>query len=456
MSYDPFRPSRHQIIPVDADHAKITLLDDSSISPKREKDADSRIRELIPKSIPRQNTSGPWASTMPPREGSRVFRKSASYKRQIQLPHRYRNSSLQQSPPPRPRSLAPLLLQQQHVPDADSNDRDPLTSSALVRASAASMSPLQIRSHEEATNAQKPDGETENKNRSSPLWEDRTRQVGGELSNLCDEVFKGRDTEPDGFNKGTEVEKLRTFARKSLDLLAFRLSEIDSYGSEPSVRLRPLLQPPGLESTAMQTYLELAQTKERLEKHAKALGSNQLDCVIQQIQRLMEAEAIEIAEQHRKSSRRFNQSLHDVGAWSAWNHPSTIRPVDDSETRERPLTIGKKASEPVIRPCKYQDGQASKGKLKAGNASTSALEKNLDPGDIKRASNKSKGNKWFCRNAGSTRSSKSGSDHDLTHRQHTACDDVPFLQPAKDKESTTRQILRFFGKRDKRIADCND
>ena len=584
MSYDPFRPSRHQMIPVEADHAKITLLNGSSMSSKREKytgqasslrhpavarlqqehscdmrssppfvprDADGRIRELRRNSVPRQNTSSSWASTISSREGSRVFRKSASYKRQVQFPHRYRNSSLQQSPPPRPRNPTPLTLQQKYVLDADSSDRDPFTSSPPGRANGASMSPPQIRSRKEAVSTQVADDETKKKNRSSSIWEERTRQVSVELSNLCDEVFEGKTAEPDLFNKETAVEKLRTFARKSLDLPAFRSSEVKSSGLEPSSQSRPLPQPPSFESKAMQTYLELAQTKERLEEHAKALGSNELDEVIQQIGRLMAAEAVKVAEQDRKrivsaplsrghdfqelspvreedevgrsgadsgprhvsepvKSSRYNQSLQNVDAWRAWNYPSTIRPVDDSELRPRPLTIRKKTSEPVMRPPisppKKEAGHALKGRLKAGNASTSALDKlfgsstkaghgksksgdgvaisrlapigehddkeNLDPQDVKRASNESKGHKWFRRSAGSTRSSNSGSAHDSIDRQHvltnsqqsnhisdgrsrgttnTTCDDFPFRQAAKETKSTTSKILKFFGKRDKRM-----
>ena len=571
----------------EADHAKITLLNGSSTNSKRDKhisnapslrhpavarlqrehsasmgssppvvarDANGRIRELRRQTIPRPNTSSSWASTVSSREGSYVFRKSASYKRQVQFPHKLRNSSIQQSPPPRPRNPTPMTLHQRYIQGVESSDQDPFTSpQPQVRSSSATMSPPPIRSRKEATKDSPVGIKTKEKNRTSAAWEERTRQVSAELSNLCDEVFQGKMVASHTLDKDLEVEKLHTFARRSLDLPAFFSSDIDMSSPETQTRSRPLPQIPLSESKAMQTYLELAQTKERLERHAKALGSNALDHVIQEIDRLMATEAVKVAEQDRrriasapvprghdfqdlspvkeedeagrwaadvtprhvsepvKGDHRYEQALRNVNAWNTWNYPSTIRPVDDAELKPRPLTIRKKMSEPVIgsptanEHCKNED-HGLKGKLKMGNASTSALDKlfgtstksvhsrsrtgeglsgsrlapvgedrnkeNRDPHDIKRALNEGKGTKWFRRSGGSLRSSHSGSAQDSAGKQyHSAIshqsnnlsdsrsrgtsngtiDDIPFRTPQKQKESTTSKILRFFGKRDNRM-----
>lgn len=579
-SYDPFRPSRHQMIPAEADHAKITLLNGSSTNsrggkyasntpsirhpavarlqrehssimgsspPIVSRDVNGKMREIRRQTIPRQNTSSSWASTRSSRDGSMVFRKSMSYKRGVAFPHRQRNSSLQRTPPPRPRNPTPLTLQQRFVEDAARSERDPFTSPPPAVKS-PSVSPPPVRSRKEGANGSAPDVDTKKKNRSSAIWEERTRQISAELSNLCDEVFQGSTSPPALLNNETEVEKLRKFARKSLDLPSFRSSEVDLGNQSEGASPRPLPEPPSQETKALKSYHELKQTRECLVKHAEALGSGELDSVINQIDRLIATTAARTPEQdHRrifsapdprgrefqnlspvreedeasrwaadrsprhvsepvKGNRRYAQALQNV---NAWKYPSTIRPVDDAELRPRPLTIKKKASEPVMRSpdsrkLSKTENNGLKGKLRSGNASTSALDKlfgastkpilnkgqteedsvgphlqpigehdnkeNHDPKNVKRAPGDGKGTRWFRRSGGSVGSSGGNSAPDRAARHSVQShqsdrlsdgrsqgtsngpsDDIPFRAPQKQKESATSKFLKLFGKRDKRM-----
>ena len=591
QSYDPYRPSRHQMIPTEADHAKITLLKGSSVSTRNSKyaghnaslrhpavarlqkehssglgsspptvarDANGRIRELRRQSIPRQDTSSSWASTRLSRDGSLVFSKSASYKRGVVFQHKTRNSSIQRTPPPRPRNPTPLTLQQRYAQDETSSVLDPFsTPPPPMNATSDTMSssPPPIRSRKEAVKDEVSELESKAKNRTSALWEERTRQVSAELSDLCDEVFQGnKGPSPKLLDKEAEAEKLRTFARKSLDLPSFRPSEIEKLNAIGPPPRRPLPEPPVQESKAMQTYRQLAQTKERLESCAKALGSHELDNIIHQIDRLIATNAEKVtAQEHKriqsapdprahefqnlspvreeddgvspwgansssrhvsepvksnKSNRGYRQAVHNV---DAWNYPYSIRPVDDAELRPRPLTIKKKASEPIMNSPKNLASKNQehdlKARLKSGNASTSALDKlfgsstkldhnksgtgqgfpssrleaigehngkELGLKDARANSGDGKGIKWFRRSGGASSRSSTGSgsfhepgvrgSHSTTAEQSSktsdfhsrdpsngTADDVPFRPPQKQKESTTTKLLKLFGKRDKRM-----
>ena len=589
QSYDPYRPSRHQMIPTNADHAKITLLKGSSVSTRNSKhashnpslrhpavvrlqqehssslgssppavarDANGRIRELRRQSIPRQDTSSSWASTRISRDGSAAFHKSASYKRSVVFQHKTRSSSLQRTPPPRPRNPTPLTLQQRFTQDATSSERDPFsTPPPAVNTSSDPMSasPPPIRSRKETVNGKVSELESKAKNRTSAIWEERTRQVSAELSNLCDEVFQG-STEPSThlLDRELEAEKLRAFARKSLDLPSFRPAEIEKLNAIGPPPQRPLPEPPVQESAAMQTYRQLAQTKERLDTLAKALGSHELDNIIHQIDRLIATNAEKVtAQEHKriqsapdprghdfqnlspvreeddgvspwvasgssrhvsepiqgsKSNRGYQQAVQNV---DAWNYPYSIRPVNDDELRPRPLTIKKKASEPILNsPSKSKNQEHDlRARLRSGNASTSALDKlfgsstkldhyksrtgqsfpssQLDTigeldgrtsgqKDAKRNSGDGKGMKWFRRSGGaSSRSSNaSGSFHEPGARgshsttveqssktsdfhfrdpSNGTADDISFRPAQKEKQSTTTKLLKFFGKKDKRM-----
>ena len=574
QSYDPFRPSRHQLMPAEADHAKITLLNGSSTHSKDvpslrhpavvrlrqeysssipsspqlcARDGDGRIRDLRRRSfrsISRQDTSSSWASTRSSGAGS--MRKSLSYKskRRVIFDRHGRNSSHQRTPPPRPQNPTPLTLQQRYIQDAESGDQKHFASPPPEKMSSDNTTtPPPVRSKKEAADVR----------RKSQQWEERTRQVSAELSNLCDEVFKSKTDSSSLFDREVGVEKLRTFARKSLDLPFFQFHIVEDPPGEAR-RSRPLPEPPLHESEALEAYRELAQTKERLKKYAKELGSDELNGTISQIDRLMALNASRIVEQqeHKRiksapeprtydfqylspvkevdehngygtssGSRRVSEPTkggreeQDFRNFNTWEYPSTIRPIDDADLRPRPLTIKKKISEPAIKSASEQEepqieAHNLKTKMKAGNASTSALDKlfghstklahsrnktgeisartplqsigehrekeNNGLEDSKRASAESKGKKWFRKSASSTKSSIEVLAPDATlseqHSDNLQCtgkqtstrsggtsdgtsDEIPIRQAHKEKMSTARKLLRFFSKRDKRMHIVN-
>ena len=574
------------MIPADAGYAKITLLNGSSAHSRNAKhasnaqslrhpavarlqkeyseslgssppvvarDANGRIRELRRQNpIPRQDTSSSWTSSRLSREGSVQIRKSASYKRGVIFPHRRGNSSIQRTPPPRPRNPTPLTLQQRYIDDAVSSDPDlfPTTPEPpQMTSDNMSTSPPPVRSRKENRDGMALDLETKQKNRTSALWEERTRQISAELSELCDEVFKGSTNSSKSLDKRAETEKLRTFARKSLDLPSFHPDEIEKISPIGPPPKRPLPEPPVQESRAMQTYRQLAQTKERLETFAQALGSNELDNIIHQIDRLIATNAGKVTDQEHKriqsapdprgygfqslspvreeddgtkcwgadSSRYVSEPIGSHSGYQqairnveAWNYPYSIRPVNDEELKPRPLTIKKKASEPILKSPKSlskskNEDHSLKARLKAGNASTSALDKIfgssarlgnnkgrlgenstgsqlepivehdnkkiIDSRDAKRSSGDSQVSKWFRRSGGSSRNSagsgfipehairdshstsahQSGRSSEFRTRNtsNTTSDDIPFRPP--QKESATSKFLKFFSKKDKRM-----
>ena len=228
-TYDPYRASHNQLVSPHADHATITLLKGTSVNskagrhssaarssnapsipnpaiarlrrdhsmssmasspPLEARDAAGAARSLRRSVLTRQPTTSSWASTSMSRESSipRIH-KSASYKRNVAFRHSRRHSSLQHTPPPRPRNPTPLTLQQRFVQDAS-----PTKSRHEGKVKRSSLSPTSSTGNLSPKLQSKKEGariSPKGKNRTSALWEERTRQVSAELSNLCDQVFQG-------------------------------------------------------------------------------------------------------------------------------------------------------------------------------------------------------------------------------------------------------------------------
>ena len=131
-----------------------------------------------------------------------------------------------------------------------------------------------------------------NPNRLSANWEEKTRQVSVELSNLCDEHFNGDPLQPSLLER--ELSSSRLSMGNSLNgrnSSSVKAKSIESRPRNELYKQRPLPAPPVDELAATHTYRELAKTREKLLQRAKELNVGDLDDVIGHIERLMQLNA---------------------------------------------------------------------------------------------------------------------------------------------------------------------
>jgi serine/threonine-protein kinase HSL1, negative regulator of Swe1 kinase len=558
-SYDPFRAS-HTPPPIPkVDHATITVLSGSSSSrfakssksifvrhptiarlqrestlitqgslPSFARDNEGNIKTLRRSTIMRQDSTSSWASTRMSSHSVKQFHASSSVKKGVIFVHSRRSSSVQQLPPPRPRNPTPLTIQQRYVKDSlPPSDFDTPTNEFASNPPSSFQDLPQLQIRKERPLSVK-------KDRNSMLWEERTRQVSIELSNLCDEVFQGTLPGTDIWDAEQECEKQKDFARKSIDLPSLRSTGFNSI--QTSSGIFPV-QPKLREIYAADTYRELARVKERLQKGADALGSDELQGLIEHIDRLMngnqarqdvssqDGRRIASAPDPRSSNHnalspvkeedeysRFGwidrsrhvsspvKGRHGGFEQSSTRPPSTtIRLVNDDSREKlfpRPLTIRKKASEPILGPSRATEEHkraesdipavpkpSQMGRLKLAQGSSAALDKLFkrdrasaeslmlpyENGDgvnrhSKCSSNDGKPRNWFRRSTGSGQSI--GSDErNTTHavsvvassHEHllaagsfgtsqTASDDMPIPIRFPHKESAAAKFFKWFRK----------
>lgn len=382
-SYDPYRASSADTsIPV-ADHSKITIIENSSMGsrngyaaytaslrhpavqrlhsdqystaesiPSDAREFAGNRRSLRRSKLRRESSSSSWASTGLSSSSFRQFPVSSlRHKRIVQITNP-RNRS---PPPPRPRNPTPGTIRDKYLQD-DSSSSGSLTCPA---------SDLNVKKRSPFVDGDETNTKAftmvppNNVDRSSILWEERTRQASLELSTLMDEVFFESKIESALWSVKTEEEKHEEFVRRSFDLPGLRgtgyhrplpnLPLIKAETPQPSsdhTKMRSLYDADSVE--------ELTRVKILLETRARDLDTSSLDPVIGHLNRLL---------QETPNSRRV------------WSAPEQSRDRDMASS----LSPVREDDEPrlVSNPVKGINGKIEKSTFD-GNRSTVRLVHNED------------------------------------------------------------------------------
>ena len=392
-SYDPFRASSNAKRPAEADHARIRVLEDPSLSSRygyatyaaslRRPARDHRPSEMMsmqssPRSFVREiqgknrsvrrfnpNSTSSWASTGMSTSSVRQFSVPAVKSRRV---IRISSTKKRDPPPPRPRNPTPLSRKQGFIDDP--SGKRPVSSSPIQ--SIATKRQARHTTDEEIGNRALSIDPPDNSKRTSILWEERTRQASVELSELMDEVFSDEQLDSALWEETTEQQKQEEFLKRSFDLPGLR--ETGYSRPTPEVNTKKPQAPPPSEHPPLlrsiydaDSVAELIKVKRSLEIRAADLGTSSLDPVIGHLDRLLGERPTSPSRRVASApgpSRQFEQarSLPPVVEEDEARHvsspvqgkhgilkgkKSTVRLVDDKNKTPllpAPLKIKKKAS----------------------------------------------------------------------------------------------------------------
>ncbi|KAL8670919.1 MAG: hypothetical protein Q9168_004565 [Polycauliona sp. 1 TL-2023] len=416
-SYDPYRSSRARFNKPQADHTRITVLRGLSNRNKVDRQSLTSLNRRVPskasgqRSSPHPPTSdhdefsivsSPPAAyssqlaklrnerrisrtssrhTFASSSGTRIVRKSASYRRGVSFAHiRKRSlsadvpsssikysSSLVPSPAQQRASSTPLPT----VPDSPHRTPSPDLPMPIVRS-------------RKTVPISKGDDADPGLRITSQYWKEDTRKVSKELENFCDEAFNRASVASSAPTTATTAtyRSIGTPAtsRSVHENVALPSASVRRVAKSSNMRAyedRPLPQPPREENIGSFAQRELAKTRDTLIKRAadSNMSPGYLDEVIAHLDRLMQPSALRLEEATRRAAsapgpkspglpsnkdtfERFLES-RDVAFRSA-SEPTaesprkrkrqaeTIRIVDDREQKPvvspvKPLTIRKKS-----------------------------------------------------------------------------------------------------------------
>ena len=356
-SYDPYRVSSAGISTPVADHSKVTMIDNSSLgsrhgyvaytaslrnptarrsqsaqrSPAESGPSDSRDfaenrRSLRRSKLRREPSSSSWASTRVSSSSVRQFLvPSLRHKRIAQITNTRRRSP----PPPRPRNPTPGTLRDKFLQDDSlsiGSSTDPASDPNVRK-----RSPLADRRE---VNVKPLILEPPNPvDRSSMLWEERTRQASLELSTLMDEVFSDSKIESALWSVKSEEEKHEEFVRRSFDLPGLRGTGY--YRPLPHLPVKKVEAPqPSSKHTNLRSLYdadsveELTRVKILLETRAKDLDTTSLDPVIGHLNRLL---------QEKPNSRRVVSAPEKSCDRDTMTSLSPVREEDESRLVSNPI-----------------------------------------------------------------------------------------------------------------------
>ncbi|KAL8701747.1 MAG: hypothetical protein Q9224_000357 [Gallowayella concinna] len=418
-SYDPYRSSRARFHKPHTDRTRITVLRDLSNRNSGGRQSTSSLNRRVPSKassqrpspLPAQDNdefsivSSPPATyssqlarmrnqrrlsrassrhTFASSTGTRVVRKSASYRRGVSFTHFRKRSASADIPSQSLRyssSLAPekgQSLQQR----ASSNPLPTVPDSPRRTPSPDLLVPL-VRSRKHVPIS---DVEAERRLRiASQYWKEDTRKVSKELENFCDEAFNRASVAssvPTTATATTDHKSIGTPAtshsiHNNLPMPSVAVRRVAKSSNMRAYEDRPLPQPPREENLGSFTQRELAKTRDILLKRAadSDMSPGYLDEVIAHLDRLMQPSAVRLEEATRRAAsapgprspgippnkdtfERFLES-RDVAFRSASEptaqsprkrprHADTIRVVDDREQKPvispvKPLTIRKRS-----------------------------------------------------------------------------------------------------------------
>ncbi|KAL8729119.1 MAG: hypothetical protein Q9166_004950 [cf. Caloplaca sp. 2 TL-2023] len=419
-SYDPYRSSRARINKPQADHTRITVLRNLSNRNSSNRQSLSSLNRRVPSKASSQRPSpvpaqendefsilssppatyspqlarlrnerrvsrGSSRHTFTSSTGTRIVRKSASYRRSISFAHIRKRSASADIPSQSLRyssSLAPEAFSSPGQQRASSTPL-PTVPDSPHRTSSPDLPVPVVRSRKHVPVQ---DEDAERRLRiTSQYWKEDTRKVSKELENFCDEAFNRvsvASSVPTTATGVTDHKSIGTPAtsRSILDDIPMPGGAVRRVAKSSNMRAykdRPLPQPPREENIGSFTQRELAKTRDILIKRAadSNMSPGLLDEVIAHLDRLMQPSAVRLEEAARRAAsapgptspglprnkdtfERFLES-RDVAFRSA-SEPTpesphkrrreghTIRIVDDRDQKPvvspvKPLTIRKKS-----------------------------------------------------------------------------------------------------------------
>ncbi|KAL8887985.1 MAG: hypothetical protein Q9192_006247 [Flavoplaca navasiana] len=421
-SYDPYRSSRARLNKPQADHTRITVLRGLSDRNQKGRQSLTSLDRRVPSkaSVQRSSPLPPTSDheefsivSSPPAAhssqlarlrkehrmsrtssrhtfasstGTRIARKSASYRKGVSFAHIRKRSvsadvaspSLQYSS-----SLAPEAISSHEQQRASSTPLPTVPDSPHRTPSPHLLMPV-VRSRKTVPI---PNDDADRRLRiTSQCWKEDTRKVSKELENFCDEAFNRASvasSAPTTMTTATERRSIGTPATSrsvhdSAPLPSAAVRRVAKSSNMRAYEDRPLPQPPKEENLGSLTHRELAKTRDILIKSAadSNMSPGYLDEVIAHLDRLMQPSAVRLEVESRRAAsapgpkspglpsnkdtfERFLES-RDVAFRSA-SEPTvesprkrkragdTIRIVDDREQKPvvsptKPLTIRKKSS----------------------------------------------------------------------------------------------------------------
>ncbi|KAL8768981.1 MAG: hypothetical protein Q9209_004898 [Squamulea sp. 1 TL-2023] len=420
-SYDPYRSSRARFSKPQADHTRITVLRGLSHRNDGDRQSLSSLNRRVPSKASGQRpsplpqvrdhdefsiVSSPPAMhssqlarlrnerrvsrtisrhTFASSTGTRIIRKSTSYRRGVSFVHMRKRSVSANVPSPSLRYSSSLALGAVSSPAQQRASSTPLpTVPDLPRRTPSPDLPVPVvRSRKTVPT---PNDDADRRLRiTSQYWKEDTRKVSKELENFCDEAFNRASiasSVPTTATAATEHRSIGTPAtapsiHENVPLPSTAIRRVAKSSNMRSYEDRPLPRPPREENLGSFAQRELAKTRDILIKRAadSDMSPGYLDEVIAHLDRLMQPSAVRLEEENRRAAsapgpkspglpsnkdtfQRFLES-RDV-AFRSVSEPTpesprkrkrpydTIRIVDDREHKPvvspvKPLTIRKKS-----------------------------------------------------------------------------------------------------------------
>ena len=403
-SYDPFRPSRHQITNAQAEYANITVLRGASGASRRGRapsntvsvrhPALTRVQDeeiytisssppalpplpALPSAANGQNnrlrrermaryvSRSSLASSNAQRTSTAAFHKSASYKRGVNFSHTRKRSTSDQLPPSRVQQApSPPTLQQRYINDKLGTSTPTLPKTVLVDSPDPLYSPV-IRSRKEAPNVTLAQDIAARKAKTtSHYWKEEARIVSSELEKFCDEAFNRSSVAssapttvagPYDQSYGTSATSL--FVREDSGASVV----ITSHGRNAPEKVkdpyheRPLPQPPSSELIGSYTQRELTKTRDLLRQRAAdpnaGMTPGYLDEVIAHLDRLMQPSTVKSHQQgdDRRVTSAPDQKPPNVGKLSQVREEGQNRRHVSTVSYETKQKGNRAVSEPTSR-----------------------------------------------------------------------------------------------------------
>ncbi|KAI4254595.1 MAG: hypothetical protein LQ352_003005 [Teloschistes flavicans] len=413
-SYDPYRSSRPRFNKPQADHTRITVLRNLSTRNAGERQSLTSFNRLMPAKASNQQQPVPAPSSpvddvfsivsSPPAanssqlarlrherrmsrasskytfassNGTRVIRKSASYRRGVTFAHVRKRSASADISSQSLRNSSSLAPEPVEPHRASSNPLPSVPASPQSAESPTLPAPV-IRSRKYV-----PLPREDPSRITSQIWKEDTRKVSKELENYCDEAFNRVSVASSVPTNTTVAEENRSVGTPATTYSVHDNVPMPSGAARRAAKLsdlrgyenRPLPRPPvDDKSLGSFTQRELAKTRDILIKRAadRDMPPGSLDEVIAHLDRLMQPSAVRLQEEERRaisspdpglapSKDTFERFLEgrNVAFRSASEptaesprkrrrHGDTIRIVDDREEQKispiKPLTIRKKSN----------------------------------------------------------------------------------------------------------------
>ncbi|KAL9121943.1 MAG: hypothetical protein Q9187_001497 [Circinaria calcarea] len=374
QSYDPFRPSRRQIISAKADHAKITVLRGSSDASQGRRTPSNAASLRHPALVRVQGEEMPNIPSSPPplpssyngrtphskeehigrihsrsslasshrqRTSSAGIRKSMSYKRGVSFNHTRKRSSSDILPPQPSRVQripSPLTLQQRGRNDLVQQSSPNLPSPNALDSPQYEYSQA-VRSRKDTPGLTQVQELASRKSKTaSNYWKEEARKVSIELSKFCDEAFNRSSVASSvqtavTTSPGSQKESPTTIASiQGVPPIPYR--ESAQMNGRSRLDTRPLPRRPAPHLIDSYTQRELAKTRDRLKERAAdpeaGLPPGSLDGVISQLDRLMEPSS-------KVWQRELERRVVSAPDSQATEHMS-LSPVKEEDNRDSWIT----------------------------------------------------------------------------------------------------------------------